>query len=240
MNFFSDDQNNIDFHDLISGQADPITVKRLNERGSIDPVFAAKVEEFAFIRRNMKALPTIPTPRSFRLTPKMTGVKPPKPRVFTWLSYAASLTSLVFVLSTGMRLVNAPVLSTKTDIAMESAPAMLEAPMEAPLMAHAMEAPVDAPEVAAFADMPEEGSAPEDLALQAAPVEALPDAAARKLPEEMPGAIVQDNALSPMPSSPSASEMIFWISLVLSLLLFSGMFFGRMIQVRVWRSNWKF
>jgi len=235
MTFFSKNLPNSELHDLISGEATPRTAAEIRARRSSDANFDAEALEFERIRRSLQSLPNLPAPRSFRLNPQMAGVKPPKPRSFAWATYAAAL---MFVLSIGFRTIPLPLSASEKSLAMEAAPMLLEAPMEAPMAAPAAEMPSDIPEAAAFAEIPAAEQASDDLALQAAPMDAPAEGRSRKMPDDPSDDMNEAGSVgSPTSALSSFSMVAMWVSLGLALLLLALVLLGRLIQIRTWRKK---
>lgn len=228
MIFFNHKTPKIELHDLISDQVDPDVERKIREKRARDPVLEAEISRFEEIRKALKGLPNLSAPRSFRMTPQMAGVKPPVSRSLGLVSRLAGVASLIFVLSFGASFANNTFMNPQTEFAIVAEPMSMDAPMSVP-------------EAATMAEAPLEESVPEDLMLKSAPMEVPSDDSSRNAMDEV---ILQELALEEtgMDGYSVATviiEMVGWISLGVTIILFVWMTLGRIIQLRAWTRKWK-
>jgi len=137
----------------LDGQLNPSDVNRLESRLKSDPQLASVLTDLRATRNLLRKLPQRRAPRNFTLTRKMVGQNPPLPRAYPIFRFATALATLLFIFSFGLnsvgRLAAQPIYgmggggggSSAEDVqpyaaapmaAATEAPAMTEAPAEAP------------------------------------------------------------------------------------------------------------
>lgn len=95
----------ITFHDVeqlsayLDGKLSQADSARLESRLQTDPELRAVMDDLSQSRALLRKLPERRAPRSFTLTPKMAGVKPPLPRAYPTLRFATALATLLLVFS---------------------------------------------------------------------------------------------------------------------------------------------
>jgi hypothetical protein len=83
----------------LDGQLSPSDSVKLESRLGSDPELRAIMEDLRTARGLLRQLPQRNAPRNFILTPKMTGLKAPVPRVYPTLRLATVLATLLFVIT---------------------------------------------------------------------------------------------------------------------------------------------
>jgi hypothetical protein len=81
----------------LDGRLKPQEATRLEARLSKEPELKATLEDLRQTRTVLRRLPQRRAPRSFRLTPKMAGVRPPEPRSYPVFRFATALAAFLFV-----------------------------------------------------------------------------------------------------------------------------------------------
>src|SRR5512142_1611304 len=81
----------------LDGQLNPSETSRLETRLSTDQNLRTALEELRGTRTLLRRLPQRRAPRSFRLTPKMAGIRPPEPRAYPAFRFATALAAFLFV-----------------------------------------------------------------------------------------------------------------------------------------------
>ncbi len=114
------------FHDVeilsafLDGQLSPSDSARLEARLKTDAALRAVLNDLRHSRALLRRLPSRRAPRSFTLTPKMAGLKPPAPRLYPALRLASALATLLFAVSIA---VNGLAPLAARELAQASAPA---------------------------------------------------------------------------------------------------------------------
>lgn len=83
--------------EYLDGRLKPSDAARVEARLSTDPALKATFEDLRATRTLLRRLPQRRAPRSFRLTPKMAGVRPPEPRSYPAFRFATALAAFLFV-----------------------------------------------------------------------------------------------------------------------------------------------
>jgi anti-sigma factor RsiW len=94
----------------LDGQLSPSDAARLEARLSSDASLKATLEDLRETRGLLRRLPQRRAPRSFRLTPKMAGVRPPEPRAYPIFRLATAVATFLFLASVAVNAL-APVAS---------------------------------------------------------------------------------------------------------------------------------
>lgn len=81
----------------LDGRLKPQEAARIEARLSKEPELQATLEDLRQTRTLLRRLPQRRAPRSFRLTPKMAGVRPPEPRTYPVFRFATALAAFLFV-----------------------------------------------------------------------------------------------------------------------------------------------
>jgi anti-sigma factor RsiW len=79
----------------LDGALDPSETARLEARIESDPELRAVRDDLRAARNALRSLPVRKSPRRLTLTPQMAGVKPPLPRAYPALRFAAVVTTLM-------------------------------------------------------------------------------------------------------------------------------------------------
>ena len=101
----------ISFHDVenlsasLDGQLSQAGKTRLESRLKTEPELATALDELRQARLLLRRTPQRRAPRSFTLTPKMAGIRPPVPRLVPAFSWASAVAVLLFVCTLGTNLV---------------------------------------------------------------------------------------------------------------------------------------
>jgi len=90
----------------LDGQLSRTEMTRLEARLQSDPALAAALADLRQARAILRRTPKRRLPRSFTLTPKMVGIKPPVPRLVPALSWASAVAMLLFVFTLGANLLS--------------------------------------------------------------------------------------------------------------------------------------
>jgi hypothetical protein len=106
----------------LDGQLSQSEKKRLESRVLLDPALAAALVDLRQARAILHRTPIRRLPRNFTLTPKMTGIRPPIPRLVPVFSWASAVAMLLFVFTLGTNLLGRLSFGA-------AAPAMVAAPM---------------------------------------------------------------------------------------------------------------
>ncbi len=112
----------------LDGQLTPVERARLEARLVADPQLRLELDELRRTRSLLRRTPRRRAPRSFALTPKMAGLRPPVPRLvpaFAWTSAAAVL---LFFCTFAFGLVNTVSLAPMAAAPKANAPALAAAP----------------------------------------------------------------------------------------------------------------
>lgn len=86
----------------LDGHLSPSDSARLEARLSSDHSLKVTLDELRETRGLLRRLPQRRAPRSFRLTPKMAGIKPPEPRAYPLFRLGTALATLLFVVSVAL------------------------------------------------------------------------------------------------------------------------------------------
>ena len=95
----------MNFHDVellsayLDGQLSSSDSAKLESRLGSDPQLQATMDELRTARGLLRQLPQRSAPRNFTLTPKMTGLKAPVPRVYPTLRLATVLAAFLFLIT---------------------------------------------------------------------------------------------------------------------------------------------
>jgi anti-sigma factor RsiW len=84
---------------FLDGQLSPSDSARLEARLKSEADLRAVLDDLRRSRTLLRRLPERRAPRSFILTPKMAGLKPPAPRLYPILRFASALATLLFAVS---------------------------------------------------------------------------------------------------------------------------------------------
>ncbi len=104
----------------LDGHLKSSDVRRLEARLSADPNLRATLEQLRETRGLLRRLPQRRAPRSFRLTPKMVGIRPPEPRSYPVFRFATALAAFLFVAAVAL---NAAIPFARGQLTAASAPA---------------------------------------------------------------------------------------------------------------------
>jgi len=88
----------------LDGKLSPAERARLESRLRADPALASVLEELRQTRAVLRSMPQRRAPRSFTLTPKTAGLRPPVSRAVPTLSWASAVAMLLFVCTLGTNL----------------------------------------------------------------------------------------------------------------------------------------
>jgi len=83
----------------LDGKLSQADSTRLKTRLASDPSLRAVMDDFSRTRAWLRKLPARRAPRNFTLTRKMAGVKPPLPRTYPILRFAAALATVLLVVT---------------------------------------------------------------------------------------------------------------------------------------------
>ena len=86
----------------LDGRLSPSDSARLEARLSSDHSLKLTLDELRETRGLLRRLPQRRAPRSFRLTPKMAGLRPPEPRAYPIFRVATVLATFLFVVSVAL------------------------------------------------------------------------------------------------------------------------------------------
>lgn len=234
-----DEQN---LHDWITNGIDLDSEGDEIKTGNLDSDFETEFLKYKLIRKALRSLPMLEPPRSFRLTPDMVGVKPPRPRFSIWMNAATAFFSLVFVFSLGLRINGIPYSPfTNFDAAMMSSEESLESaePLVAMAPARAAE-PVDlppTPEPLTSGSAPAEGAAESELEIMEEPpadvaMKAAPQAETMTMDQPIPDEPeILDPGIQPL-------DWLVWISLLFVFLLLAFTKKMREHYEDAWRAKW--
>jgi hypothetical protein len=89
---------------FLDGQLPQAEKTRLESRLKSDPELAAALDELRQTRAILRRTPKRRLPRNFTLTPKMTGLRPPVPRLVPAFSWASAVAMLLFICTLGTNL----------------------------------------------------------------------------------------------------------------------------------------
>jgi len=89
---------------FLDGQLSQVEKTRLEARIQLDPALAAALADLRQARAILRHTPKRRLPRNFTLTPKMTRLRPPLPRLVPALSWASATALLLFILTLGTNL----------------------------------------------------------------------------------------------------------------------------------------
>ena len=82
----------------LDGELEKRAEDRLKAKIASDPQFQAALQHLQEIKRILKTTPELKTPRHFTLTPEMVGVKPRRPRLFSY-QLATAVMSIMLVMT---------------------------------------------------------------------------------------------------------------------------------------------
>jgi len=89
---------------FLDGQLSQVEKTRLEARIQLDPALAAALADLRQARAILRHTPKRRLPCNFTLTPKMTRLRPPLPRLVPALSWASATALLLFILTLGTNL----------------------------------------------------------------------------------------------------------------------------------------
>jgi hypothetical protein len=81
----------------LDGRLSPSEAARLEKRLASDAGLRAALQDLRETRAVLRRLPQRRAPRSFRLTPKMAGIRPPEPRAYPAFRLATALATFLFL-----------------------------------------------------------------------------------------------------------------------------------------------
>ena len=93
------------FHDIeqisayLDGQLSPSESTRLESRLKSDPELASAYDDLRSSRGILRKLPSRKSPRSFTLTRKLVGLKPPVPRTYFTFKFATTFATILFAIT---------------------------------------------------------------------------------------------------------------------------------------------
>lgn len=230
-------------HDWLSDELNKEGLENITELNKHDPEFEAELSKFQFIRKALRGLPSLETPRSFRLTSDMAGVKPPKPGFSYLINAATALFSLVFVVSFGIRINSMPfgLWGDQEQILMvaeDGLAAPEQSPEMAPLAAERSAEPTSLPETLTFSSAPAEGF---DESTGAILTEPLLDTAMKMAPQEETQPAIAPPMEEPVNFAPGIRPLdwLVWVSLLVVILLLAFAGWLRERYDEAWRAKWK-
>jgi len=236
----------------LDGQLRPSEIARLESRLQTDPELASVLKELRQARGVLRQLPQRRAPRSFTLTPKMVGQKPPMPRTYPVFRFATVLATLLLFFTFATNFM-APRLKTvpygiggygggggggdaEPELAMEAAP---EAPAE-PAMEEPAAPAVEEPAAPEPAPAPTEGAVTGEDSVRVEPtVQPSEKSGAQEAPpgEAFAQQAAPEEAAQPQLPAPPIGVTLQIILAGIAILSALTAFTLRFLTIRKWRAK---